>query len=556
MNVLFAMYGDFATNSAIPMALHARELQSRGHDCVAAVPSNVESASVLLPSGFRPALYGDVLADPPGVFGDGRAADIVHAWTSREGVRRFVTAYLAKRPTPWIIYLEDNEGWISRAALRMVGIHESVLLQHPEEIISAWTPDGLSHALRYESFIGLADGAVVVQDKLASEVPPWVPRATVMNPVDLEFFAPRAPEPALRERYGVRPDERVIVYPGGVNDFTRPGLEALCQAVGLINRAGVPCRLLRSGPFPLGFELPADATVSDLGALPRRDMPGLLALADVFVQPGKPDPYEDLRLPGKLPEMFATGRPVVLPDANIASLLEDGVNAVIHRTGSPEEIAQKCLELFADQDRARKIGEAGRAFAEEHFDPARQAARLEGFYRESLDRFDLELARRVWGGESGDSAVGTLLARKLRLLAGTSASRAIEPGALLEALARRVNFTIERSGDLEKGIAVRDHEIGQLKQELEARGRQLEVRGQELEARAAEIAALGASLEELRGQLGEADRRAEALSRTIAQRNQHIAALESSLTWRMTRPLRTAANALSRWASLLRLRGR
>ena len=49
MNILFAMYGDFGSNSAHPLSLHARELAAAGHDCVAAVPSNVESAGALGP---------------------------------------------------------------------------------------------------------------------------------------------------------------------------------------------------------------------------------------------------------------------------------------------------------------------------------------------------------------------------------------------------------------------------------------------------------------------------------------------------------------------------
>jgi glycosyltransferase involved in cell wall biosynthesis len=319
MNILFAMYGDFRSNSAHPMALHARELAAAGHDCVAAVPSNVQSADSLGTRSFRPVLYGEALEHPERLFRDGRPADILHAWTPREGVRKFVTAYLARRPTPWVVYLEDNERWIANTALALTGMREETILQHTGEVISTWTPDGVPHVLRYESFIGLADAAVVIQDKLRPEVPPWVPCSTVMPGVDLEAFFPRPPDPALRQRYAVAGDARVIVYPGGLNDFTRPGLEALCRAVGMINAAGTACTLLRSGPVALDFldRLPPEAAgaVRDLGALPRSDLPALFSLADLFVQPGKPDPFEDLRLPGKLPELFASGRPWCCPRA-------------------------------------------------------------------------------------------------------------------------------------------------------------------------------------------------------------------------------------------------
>lgn len=520
MNVLFALYGDLSTNSAVPLGLHARELHRRGHACAVAVPPGLASAIEPPDPALRVVDYGHALANPEAAFPDGRPADVLHAWSPRECVRLFVTGYLAKRPTPWIVYLEDNEGWIARAALDMVGLRRDVMLEHAEEIISAWTPEGLPHALRYDSFIGLADAAVVIQDKLAVDVPAWVPCTTVMPGVDLDLFSPRPADARLRERYGVAAHERVIVYPGGLNDFTRPGLEALCQAVGHINRRGTACRLLRSGPVALDFldRLPpeAAASVSDLGALPRGDLPGLLALADVFVQPGKPDPFEDLRLPGKLPELFATGRPVVLPDTNIAYMLRDGVDAVIHRTGSAEEIADKCLSLFADPQRAREIGEAGRRFAQTHFDPAAQADRLESVYRSTIDTHDPEIARNLWTSDATRAPVQSLLARKLRMLAKAQGASRIASPALLMAYAELVEAALQRSRALETGMAHRDREIASLKEQIEAR-----------------------------------DARIGGLNREIAQWDQHVAALKSSLSWRMTAPLRFAHDLARRLRSRL-----
>src|SRR5262249_30196616 len=210
---------------------------------------------------------------PGAIFPEG-PADIVHAWTPREGVRRFMTSYLVQRPaTPWIIYLEDNEAWIARVALGLTGLPEDLILQQPEAVIASRTPEGMVDPLHYHAFIGLADAAVVVQPKLAVEVPAWLPWTAVLLPVDLEALAPRASDPTLAQRSGVKEGERVIAYPGGLNHFLRPGLETVCRAVGLINRRGVPCRLLRSGPVAIDFldRLPpeAAAAITELGVLPR-----------------------------------------------------------------------------------------------------------------------------------------------------------------------------------------------------------------------------------------------------------------------------------------------
>ena len=60
----------------------------------------------------------------------------------------------------------------------------------------------------------------------------------------------------------------------------------------------------------------------ELGAVGWREIPGYLALADAFVQPGAADDFNRYRLPSKLPEFLAMGRPVVLPDCNIGHDLD------------------------------------------------------------------------------------------------------------------------------------------------------------------------------------------------------------------------------------------
>jgi glycosyltransferase involved in cell wall biosynthesis len=541
MNLLFALYGDLASNSAIPLALHARELCRMGHHCAVALPERSEAIIEPTGSELRQVSYEEALASPESVFADGRPADLLHAWTPREGVRRFVTSYLARRPTPWVIYLEDNEGWLARASLALAGIGEDVLLQHTEEVLAAWTPPGMPHVLRYGYFIGLADAAVVIQDKLAVDIPPWVTCSEVLPGVDLEAFAPRAPDLELRRRYGLTHDEKVIVYPGGLNDFTRPGVDALCRAVGLINARGTRCRLLRSGPVPLDFlgRLPPDAAaaVVDLGPLPREEIPALLALADVFVQPGRSEPYEDKRLPGKLPEFFASGRPVVLPETNIAHLLRDGVDAVLHRTGEPEELAEKCLALFADPERAHAIGMAGRRFAESHFDPRVQARRLEQAHRNAIEAFDATSAVKLWQDDSERTGTPELLVRRLRLLA-QSGGRPGAPPEMLEAVARSVELARARARGLEAAMAVRDGEIASLRRSLE----QADVRA----------AALGGAVAELRRTAEDAQQRAHALGLAGADLRAQLGAVKASFSWRITRPLRWLGAAALRLGTYLR----
>jgi len=465
MNILFVLYRDFIANSANPLALYARELHLSGHACAVAVPENLETISQHENVTFRPVLYSDVLHAPASVFPDGRPADVVHACTPREVVRKFVSSYMAKQPTALVIYLEDNEGWISTRAL---GLTEATLYQQTEQAISERLPDSLSHPFRYEYFIGLADAVAVIQDKLRACVPPWVYCTTVMIGADVELFSPRTPSPTVRARYGVSDSEKVIVYHGSLNQFIRPAIQNLCTAVGLIRQRGIQCRLLRTGAYALDFlgELPSDTAeaISDLGFVPRSALPEILAIADVFVQPGTPNPFEDLRFPGKIAEFLAMGRPVIMPNANIAGLFRDGVDAVLLQTGSPDEIASRCIELFSEPKRSVEIGRAGRLMAAKYFDVRVQARLLEDAYKAALKAFDPVIARDVWKVSDPNELVAVMLSRKLRLLAERNGAGA--EAHLLTEHARYIESMQHRITGLEATLTDRDQEVATLKHSL------------------------------------------------------------------------------------------
>ena len=110
MNILFVNYGDFTTNSLNHIGGFANVLSAHGHACVVAVPSGKDTLSSAFNPVFIAASYDEVLAQPA-LFPDRGTADIIHAWTPRECVRKFVVAYqrTARRSAKLIIHLEDNE---------------------------------------------------------------------------------------------------------------------------------------------------------------------------------------------------------------------------------------------------------------------------------------------------------------------------------------------------------------------------------------------------------------------------------------------------------------
>ena len=94
----------------------------------------------------------------------------------------------------------------------------------------------------------------------------------------------------------------------------------------------------------------------ELGSVGWREIPGYLALADAFVQPGAADDFNRYRLPSKLPEFLAMGRPVVLPDCNIGHDLVDGRSALLLSEGDGLEIAARVEQLLDDPELPRSAG--------------------------------------------------------------------------------------------------------------------------------------------------------------------------------------------------------
>lgn len=388
MNILFVCYTDFRANSLTHIAGFAQGLSRSGHSCAVAVPEKPATISAIPSPAFRPLLYAEALRSPA-CFPDGRPADIIHAWTPRWHVADFVLAYQRRLPRParLVVHLEDNEEHLAASAagrpfaeLRPASVGAWKILRRRQ----------LVHPRRHRLLLHAADAVTLITPALAKFAPAGRPRHLLRPPVDEAFFRIEKPDTNFRRRLGVPDDALLVVHPGGANPVNAPELLEIYAAVVLLNEAGLPVRLVRTGASPRWFRErvgPRERAVSiDLGFVDRELIAPLLGLADVLVQPGEPGPFNDYRLPSKLAEFLASGKPVLLPPSNIAAELRDGHDALFLRRGGPAEIAARCREVFADPDLARRLGANARAAARRLFDPARQCATLAEIYREASER--------------------------------------------------------------------------------------------------------------------------------------------------------------------------
>jgi glycosyltransferase involved in cell wall biosynthesis len=550
VNILFVNYGDFTTNSLNHIAGFARALGAAGHAAAVAVPQGRESLAVIPDPRFIAVTYAEALARPA-LFPDGRPADLVHAWTPREVVRKFVLAYQAHAHARLVVHLEDNEehllaSWLRRPPEALRDLTELELAQH--------TSVALPHPRRYRHFLRAADGVTVIVESLRRFVPAGLPCALLEPGVDFSLYHPRAADPALRRQLGLREAEKVVVFTGSNTFANEAEMRDLYRAVARLNAQGRPTRLVRTGVSSASFQASLSeaekAFVLDLGFIPKGQLPGLLAQADVLVQPGAPGPFNDFRLPSKLPEFLSMGRPVVLPAANLGLGLRDGADAIVLRTGAPEEIAAACARVFGDPALARTLGENAVAVARRRFDLAANARGLAAFY---------EVVRAA-PPHPGSTAAMVGDQTELSLALQGLAARTSDPEAadlaadlapLVQALERQDIAQAERVR-LEREIALTHQHASNLTREITAARKRLPRLEESLRLTKQHAANLEQLRHSLQRRLRELDRQCAHLTRTIGRRDEGIArrdglidqrdgkirAMQESFSWKVTMPLR------------------
>ncbi len=386
MNVLFFCHADFASNSMGHIAGFAAGLRELGFACAAAIPGDDRQSVAALGDAppFRPVLFVETWERGETLFPDGRGADVIHAWTPREHVRRAVERCREAMPQVRLaVHLEDNEEHLT--ALALGGAAGEVQGWSVVEL-AAQLPVHLAHPVEAPRFLARADGVTGIVAALQDFAPPDAPFVELWPGVDFAQYYPGPPDAGLRASLGLGDEEKVICYPGNSHFANDRELQSLYEAVFLLNRTGTPCRLLRTGLDTVDFAgrfAPDELArhVLHLGFVARERLPGLLRLADVLVQPGEDNAFNRYRLPSKLPEFLASGRPVILPRTNVGSRVEPEREALLLETGAAEEIAACCRRVFADARLARRLAEGAAGFARRHFDPAANARKLARFYR-------------------------------------------------------------------------------------------------------------------------------------------------------------------------------
>jgi glycosyltransferase involved in cell wall biosynthesis len=381
MRVLFVYFGPFDVNSGIQAYHFGNELTDLGWEVTVAGRGDPERAKAVGEPRFECISHEQVegklrqLRQSP-------AETIVVGWTPRERVRLMTMDAVRQLGVPYVIHLEDNEELLIESA---TGRSLTELRRLPLRQQDSLVPVDLIHPTHHREFLDGAAGITVITEALDEFNTAGRPHRVVRPGIDLERFRPDlAPKP--RAELGLAPEDFVLVYHGTIHYANQHEMLSLYLAVKLLQRRGHRVRLVRlghsefGGPDPRAFRALGDGVI-ELGQIPWRDIPAYLAVADAYVQPGPPDDFNRYRLPSKLPEFLAMGRPVILPHCNIGDDLRHGEDALLLEQGNAMEIVGHIETLLGDRELAGRLGAGARRFAAEQLSWQANAAGLADFLR-------------------------------------------------------------------------------------------------------------------------------------------------------------------------------
>ena len=194
------------------------------------------------------------------------------------------------------------------------------------------------------------------------------------NGIDVERFDPGRLSPealaAKRRELGLPPAGPVVGFVGRL--VAEKGVLELLRTARLILQHQPTARFLFVGPLDqekrdaLTPEVAREYGVAEACVFPglRQDMPELYALMDVFVLPSHREGF-----PRSALEASAMGVPCVVTDVRgCREAVQHGRNGLLVPLGDVERLAEAILELLADRQSARRMGEEGRRMALACFD--------------------------------------------------------------------------------------------------------------------------------------------------------------------------------------------
>lgn len=434
MRCLLVSYTDWSVNSTEHTVAFATGLAQLG--CSVCVAINTGGA---FNAGFAFfAAEPDGQLRPLGASEPLKPADVVHVWTPRAPIWRFLQQFRRLIGGALVLHFEDDETEV----LRLFGAGSFPTERFSRAQLRARRLEDWTHPVLTNCLAQAVDGITILSPELAAHLPQDSAHLLITPPLPPTWWSPIPASAGLPDFN----EEVSVIYAGGLHAAMADDFFELCRAIRLLRDRGRPVRLLRSGPEVPRELLETGASLArefrDLGFLPLDSLRALLARATVLVQPGAPTKFNRGRLPAKIPPYLASGTPVVMPAIYAWLGVRNREHAAMFCRGNASDIADAIESVLSDRPSARAMAARAAAFARERFAPRRCCAPLLGFYESLPSR-----TRVSWS-----TMRHPRVELPLMFAGGTRATlrppRTVEPITLLQTAIEEVRAPVQRTGPI------------------------------------------------------------------------------------------------------------
>jgi glycosyltransferase involved in cell wall biosynthesis len=206
----------------------------------------------------------------------------------------------------------------------------------------------------------------------------------------LEYFPQTHDWDALRQRYGLKPGQPVVLFFGLL--APSKGIQDLVEAFALVRRSS-EAKLLIAGYPTKHFDLEelrgkiaafglAEHVILDTRYIPLEEVGALMGIATLAVYP-----YRSSTQSGALQVAYTFGRPVVATNVGgLPEAVEHGRSGFLVPANSPSELAEAILKLVTNPELARIMGEYARHLSETRFSWHSVARQIVQVYEQILEK--------------------------------------------------------------------------------------------------------------------------------------------------------------------------
>lgn len=412
MRITYIGFGDFHRYAGMKQLYHfAQEVCRQGHQAQILIAGKADTVQSMEESPLAEIVelqfVGPFLTRSVRQRVKDFKPDILHVWTPRQVPALAGLQLQHVTDAKLILDHEDDEDYHARYQQQawrrnwQQGLRRWLLpLNLARNELHSWAKPlqanggafrGAYDGLTYPRIMKRAQAHTAISPNLvawAKERSPDTPVYLLYPGANLELFSPQIDGGRIRTKLGLK-ERRVLVYTGTMSlEIFTWFMDVLAQVVSI--DPDVVLVLVGEDRFRIAAErLAEERGLSGnyylIGQSPYADIPNYLAAADILLQHAL-DQANALRLPAKLPEYLAMGKPIITFAEGIGESLDDGIHVCKLYSREPSEAASHVITILGNPMLQRKLGEGARELACKRFDWHKNGAELVQIYHRVLSQ--------------------------------------------------------------------------------------------------------------------------------------------------------------------------